>query len=521
MAKLGADVIITQRHKRNFLQMGGALPNSRTLYSGQDAQYLAIKGQTEHDNGAITPIYVPDEKVPGAYRLVNRSRVAPGLSTATLVLHENHGSLPFQMFRQNCKFTVYEHTGVCKDISDFNQGWSDYVKIYSGALVTDKAGGDRSAWDSDAAIEDSLSITMENTYAVGGLNFGNKAVVQVTLEVKDILYGTQIRCGDCGVPNNGTNFIYAVQDGTGSAGAKPLVIYSVNGGVTWSTISVATAAAAELIAAIDIVGDKLVLLSPAGGTAASALYYSQLNAITGVPSSTFTKVNLPSAPTANAITDMYVANASQVFFCGKGGYLFVSNDITGDVTVLDAGSATSSDLARITGNDNVIVACGAAATVVKSYTRGATWQITTTNPGAAVGSAIAALDQWRFWYGDASGGVYYTLDGGETWTAKAVGGVPPTAIYDILFATDEVGYVAYLETSLRLAVTINGGWSWTNTSQNNPRVQGWPTIGAAAPARLAVPAVAADPTVSANNLAVAGLGTTTDGVIFLGTALVR
>lgn len=518
--KLGADIVIKQSHKRNFIQFGGALPNARPQYAGQDSQYISMRGLTLHDSGAITPIWRPDLRVPGAYKLVGRSRVAPALNTVTMVLSENHSSLPFQLFRQDCAFTVYEPTGVCRDITDLNNGWSDYVFVYGGGLVTDKAGGDRTGWDTDNAVEDSLTVTLESAYPVGSINFANKAAVQVTLQVKDVVYGTQIRCGDCGVPNDGTNFIYAVQDATGSAGAKPQVIYSLDAGLTWTVLTITTAAAGETVCAIDIVGDKLVVVSPTGGTSASALYYSQLNTVTGAPSSTFTKVNLATATATNQINDMYVASSSLVFFCGNNGYLYKSNDITGDVTVLDGGSATSNSLARIHGTDDAIVAVGANGTVVKSLTDGVGWQTTTTNPGSGTSTAVQVLDKLRYWYGDAAGLVSYTLNGGETWTAKSLG-ITPTSISDIVFATSECGYVAFVESStLKLAATITGGWSWVNTSQVTQRLQGWPAIGVSG-GRIAAPVAATDPTVAANNLVVGGLGAAVDGVIFLGAALKR
>lgn len=516
--KLTSDVIQTQRHRRNFIQFGGALPNARTQYAGQDTQYISIRGVTLHDTGAINPVWVPDAKVQGGYQLVNRQRTAPALPTATVVLHEAHKSLPWQLFRQGCQFTLYENAGVCQSLEDFDNGWNDYKLVYSNALVTDKGLGDRSGWDTDNAIEDSLTVTLENVYPIGQIDFANKAAVAVTLKVEDVVYGTQIRCAECGVPNDGTNFIYAVQDATGSAGAKPQVIYSLDAGLTWTALTITTAAAGETVCAIDIVGDKLVVVSPTGGTSASALYWSQLNTVTGAPSSTFAKVNLATATATNKINDIYVASASEVFFCGDNGYLYRSNDITGDVIILDAGSATSNALARITGLENTLVAVGASGTVIKSLNRGTTWAVTTTSPGSGTSSAIAVLSDFRFWYGNSAGAVYQTIDGGETWTVKTIGGATMSAVEDIVFATQEVGYIAYLDTTLKLATTMNGGWSWVNSSQVTPRIAGWPSIGTGG-GRVAVPSAASDAAVAANNVAVGGLGATTDGFIFVGTAL--
>ena len=79
-------------------------------------------------------------------------------------MRERHGSIPRQLGRIGCQFNLYEPTGGLQDLSDFLAGWSDCVLICSGAIVSDKDLGDRSAWDSDDAIEDSLSLVPADVY---------------------------------------------------------------------------------------------------------------------------------------------------------------------------------------------------------------------------------------------------------------------------------------------------------------------------------------------------------------------
>lgn len=519
MPKLTADEIITQRHKRNFIQPGGPLPNASVKYAGQDTQYMSIQGVTINDLGDVSPIYVPDPRVQGGYRAVNRSRTAPDLSEATLVLYEKHGSIPWQLFAQNCPFNIYELTGTCKDLSDFSNGWSDYVLVYPSALVTSRDLGDRSAWDSDDAQEDSLSLTFGGKpYPVGALTFANKAASSIVTEAKDVVFGTQIRCGDCGVPNDGTRFIYIACTGASSPALKPYVVYSLDGGATWASVSIATAANAEDVVAIDIVGDKLVVASKTGGaSSASALYVSNLNTVTGAPSSSFTKVTPSAFTTANTVNDMYVLSTTEVFFAADGGYIYKSADVLSDMTVVDAGSATAQNLSRIHGIDSVIYASGASGAVVKSANRGQSFTATTTSPGSGTNQALFVKDALVAWVGNNAGALYYTLDGGETWTAKGFTGLTAAAIQDIYFATDEVGFVAFTVSgpAARVASTINGGERWVDSSQSTPRLNS--VTSAATFNRIAAP-MSGEAATDANTVILVGLGTSPDGVASLGTA---
>jgi len=519
MPKLSSDEIVTQRHKRNFIQFGGPAPDNPVKYGGQDTQYMSVQGVTLHDSGSVDPIYVPDPRQIGAFKAVNRSKSAPDLPEATLVLFEKHASLPWHLVKQNCPFTVYENTGNCRDLSDFNNGWTDTVLVYSNLIVTDKDLGDRSAWDSDDAVEDSLSVVASAIYPIAGLQFGAKADTTIIAEMKDVVFGTNIRCGDCGVPNDGTRFIYAVQKGTSSPAAKPKIIYSVDGGTTWASQDISSAANAEDIVAIDIVGSYLVAASKTGGTAsASCLHISPINTATGVPSTSWVKV-LPTAFNAtNTVNDMFVLSPSEVFFVCDGGYIYKSTDVTSDMTAINSGDTTVQNLGRIDGQGEVLYAVGAAAAVIKSTNRGATWQATTANPGAAVNTAVDVIDAYRAWVGNASGALYYTKDGGETWTAKVFTAQTATAVKDISFASDEVGAVAFTITGPvgYIASTMNGGYSWVDSSSNTTSRLGnvpanttinrvaWPTSG--------------EPSVDVNTMAACGLGVTTDGKLLFGTA---
>lgn len=506
MTNLNADEVITSKHKRAFIQYGGPRPNLPVKYAGQDAQYIFIDGVSDPESGGVDPIYVPDHRIPGAYRLVGRQFSPPDLANATLNMLEKHGGIPRQLLKENCRLNVYELTGDCRDLSDFLGGWSDYVLIYSNAVITDKDLGTRTQMDADEAIQDGISVVLGDIYPIGSLSFGQQAATLVDREVIDITYGSLVSC-EC---ENSSEYIYAItkSSGAGSPGLPSEVIYSVDGGANWSEINIDGIGATEEALAIGIVGSYLVVLG------ADAYFYATINRKTGVPG-TFTEVTTGFVG-AGSPTDFFVLSPREVWFCGDGGYLYKSTNILNGVSVISAGSATAENLDRITGLDNVIMAVGESGAVVFSLNRGATFATTTTSPEAATLSAVAVLDQDRFWIGTATGNLYYSLTQGESWVQYEFPGDGAGAVRDIVFVNDDVGYFAHNTAAPagRLFATWNGGVDWTNT---NPRLVNLPTVDYFG--RIAFPQ--GSNSIAANYVALAGLaGDGTDGIIVLGEAAV-
>jgi photosystem II stability/assembly factor-like uncharacterized protein len=507
MPDLTADEVVTQKHKRNFVQYGGAKPGNKVQFAGQDAQYMSINGVSVPELGGIDPIWVHDVRQ-GRYRLVGRSYSPADLAKATLVILEKHGGIPRQLLK-SCPFNLYELTGKCSNLMDFTGGWSDYALIYSGAVVTDKDLGDRTSWDSDDKTEDSLSIVLSDVYPIGQLSFGEGGKAQIDREVVDVVFGNARPCDDCA--NGSERIYYLVQSsGAGSPGLPAEIVYSLDSGQTWNQTTINGAGATETVYGIDIVGNNLVVI---GGTAGN-LYYAEINSNTGALS-TFTTVN---AFTGGAtIRDLYVVSPNEVWFVGNSGVIYKSTDITAGATLVNNGEATSQNLYRITGAGIALIATGANGAIVKSVNRGTTWGTTITSPVTTLTiQAVAMLDEQRYWVGtDFPAYIYYTMDGGETWTEYAFSGAHAGAVQDIVFATNEVGYFLHSTATptARIFSTWDGGADWSRTS---PRILNWPVFNKGN--RIAIPK-ADTAGYLANTLAVAGLaGNGLDGIALIGTA---
>lgn len=516
MPNIGADEIITQLHVRHFVQWGGPIPDGyhAPVYAGQDAQYMTLTALTANEQGAISPIWVPDPSNRKQYQLVGRSVAAPDLDTATLTMMEKHGALPRQLQRIQCPFNVYDTIGQCQDPSDFLNGWSDYVYIHGGGVVTTKDLGDRSSFDSDEALEDGLNVTWSRNYPIGGLAFQNQAENYVTLEVADVVYASRENCADCGPQDDGTGWIYAVTKSSGSTpGTAPRLIYTVDGGRTWLQGSITGLGDTEDPVAIDVVGQYLVVATrTAGGPLLSGYYYAEINAKTGVPG-TFTKV-IAGFASAVQIWDMYVLSPREVFFCADNGCIYKSTDITSGVyQALVAGTVTSASLRRIAGaGEETIIAVGASGTIVVSQNRGVGWGTSVTVPVGDLLQAACVVDGQIWWVGSNQGRIYRTVNGGETWAEKGFSGSGSGQVYDIISASPEVLFMSHANATPtgRIFTCWDGGENWTNS---RPRILQYPV--ATRFNRLAVPQI--DPSLAANNVAVAGLGANgTDGILLLG-----
>lgn len=514
MPKPTSDEVLTQQNRRLFFQDGGPFPTNLTKFAGVETQYMVLEGVTRPISGGIEPIRVYDPNRPKRFKNVGRKTTAPDFPTATLRILEKRGALPFQLGDLSCPNNLYLPNGACTDPSDFLNGWNDFVEIVSYAEATEVDEGDRMAWEDDSQAEDSVSLTLETKYAIGKLGFGAEASTEISREVIDVVYGSLLQCGDCGPADDGTKRIYAVatSSGAGSPGLPAEVIYSVDGAQNWAQINITSFGATEAPLAIDIVGDKLVVLGD------DAYYWATINKNTGVPGA-FTKVTT-GIVAANTPLDMYVLG-SKIFISAAGGYVYRVDNVASGATVVSAADATTSDLLRIHGDGGeTIVAVGANSDVVVSTNRGATWGTTVSEPSAIPLNNVALFvkSATHWWVGTGSSGrLYYTLDGGEIWTHVPFTGAGAGNIRDIVFATDEVGYFVHDDNTPTgyLWTTWNGGASWVRSDGGTPRLLNWPVIDRVN--RIAVPN--AHPQTDSNNVIFAGLaGDGSDGILLLGVA---
>jgi photosystem II stability/assembly factor-like uncharacterized protein len=119
-------------------------------------------------------------------------------------------------------------------------------------------------------------------------------------------------------------------------------------------------------------------------------------------------------------------------------------------------------------NDSFAVAVGANSAIVKTAD-GVTWSKISGPTGVAINyNCVAVKSQTEWWIGTSTGRLYYTLDGGSTWTEKAFSGSGSGVVYDIVFASDSVAYLSHTTTAPRGRIlrSNDGGYSWFVLPEN-------------------------------------------------------
>jgi len=500
--------VLTQNYIRSFTQRGGPGVTNALRYAGMDEQYLEVGDIDDPVRGGIKPINVNDPFTRGLFRRIGTMIEAPNIPANKVTFKQRINGPPWYAFALDCAINIYESEGQCGDPSDPKNGWTSML-ILSNGYATDRTHKGRTPFDgSDAATTEISFEWMGGVYPVGGIVLGEFAATDVTTEVIDIVYYNTSSCGDCGPTNDGTKWLYALQQTAGGSSAvNGKVLYSTNYGVTWTASAITGLGVGVLVTAIAVVGNYLVVVAKSE----NAYYYAPINTLTGAPGA-WTKITtgFVAAKTPN---DIYVQSPNRTYFVGDGGYVYVSTDITAGVSFLSAGGTTTQNLLRITGNGRTLLAVGANNTIIKSTNQGQGWAATTTSVTGTL-QAVSVQNDYDWMVGTSTGGVSYTEDAGETWTALTLPGAALIAVHDIVFATAEVGYIAATRAGPTAVVfrTTFGGQQWSEAPAS--ALPSAPTYGR--PNRLAVPGVP-NLGITAGNLAVAGLsGGLTDGIILIG-----
>lgn len=409
--------------------------------------------------GDITPIRVPDPAQYGKFVTVDQIRGQQGLPTISVENRLTRDlSALLDLVRKGCALDLQAHAGVCEDPRDFNGGW-EKVYVFEGAQPTSYDTAELGALDADqeAVINETVPFTGQDWYELKRLVGSEIGAAQVVQEVVDIVICDSRQCGECGVPSNGCEKIFAVTlSAGGSPGLSAEVVFSPDGGATVEDTNITTLAANEDPTGLACSGIYLAVISADSNSIHYALLADILDG-----SETWAEVTtgFVALKTPNAI---FSQGSTFNWIVADGGYIYFSSDITSGVEVQSSGGQTVQNLLAIHGSDEFnLVAVGESNAVLFTNDGGATWGSVT---GPAVGinlTAVAVKSDLTWMVGTADGNMYYTQNGGASWTQKAFSGQGVGVVRDITFATPTVGYMAHsTATAGRIFRTIDGGFSW-------------------------------------------------------------
>lgn len=415
-------------------------------------------GAQDWSFGDVTKIECPD---PDSYnKFIQVGQYQSAIARATSDLQGRYAldeeSFLLRIAKTRCALDYHVHYGECTNPSDFNVFTK--AKVYANALFTNHSTDEEGTLSSDGQgeVNETVATSAEEVYEILPLGFAERGGDAVTNPIVDLVICDVAGCGDCEEESDGCQKIYGVDDGeTGSPGTAPDVVYSEDKGVTWAAEDVDSLAAAEPATGIACVGIYLVVISNVDG----GVHWKE-RALVGDGATAWTRVAIVPAGAPNDIWSV----GNYAFIVGDGGYVYGTADPTVAPTVLDAGvAALTEDLNAVHAiSDQFAVAVGDADTVI--FTQNQTlWAATNPTGGGNNLLCVWAKDEEEWWVGDNAGQLWYTLDQGETWTEKELPGAGWTAINDIQFPKDGVGFIAADKAGTPrgfLLQSFDGGYSW-------------------------------------------------------------
>lgn len=411
--------------------------------------------------GDVTRIEVPSQVERRAYDVVGEFQ--SGEENASLSLMLRYALNPSRILavaNKRCIVDFQVHFGNCTSPLDFNHGWeTGKVLAFEGSRITTYSTEELGSLQSEdeSPINEEVEISATEFYEIGPITFAERAKSEVAQEIIKVLVCDSPSCGDCENPSDGCQKIYALSAPAGSSpGVLPEVIVSTNGLNTVAyEAPITTLAIGEDPDDAACVGDNLVVVSQDS----LSLHYAALSDLED-NTQTWAEVTTGFVATKGPrAIDAY--SAYDVFIAGAGGYIYYASDPTTEVTVLDAGVATTQDLNDIYAYSvDVVIAVGASNAVVFT-TNGETFQSVTGPVAGIVLNAVFARSEREWWVGAANGKLYYTKDRGEHWAEKSFPGSGSGSVEDIVFASDMVGFISHTKSAAgRILRTISGGNSW-------------------------------------------------------------
>jgi len=442
-------------HSRVFFIEGRARPDHTP-----DFKSCLAAGAAAWSFGDIESIECPDPDQYNAWVEVGEIQAAADRPTISLTGHYelDKESDMMRIARTRCAIDVQIHFGVCTDPSDFLEFTK--IDIYEQARISNWSTGDQGALQSgdNTPVDETGDLSARSIYSalpLGVAERGGDAVINVMVDV--VLCDTA-SCGDCEDESDGCEKLYAIDDGvSGSPGDIADLVYSTDKGATWAAETIDTLAIGEAPSAVGCLGLYVYVVSNAD----CGIHY-KLKADIGDGLGGWQRNVGGLTCAAGAPNDTWSVG-TYAFIVGDGGYVYGTDDITGDVTELDAGVASATDILHAVHalDEEFAVAVGANGVVI--FTTNQTTWAAAADAGAGTNLCVWAMSETDWWVGDNAGVLRYTLDQGVTWTVQVLPGADWTAINDIQFPTASIGFIAADKDGTPdgfMLRSFDGGYQW-------------------------------------------------------------
>lgn len=418
--------------------------------------------------GEATKIPAPDPNnfqrdiqvgtIPGS---VDRATLAIGIRSTA------QKSILMGWKNRRCRVDIYALSGRCGNPQDFTEGGEKWVYFPDGQISGHAYEGFGAfGLNESKETNETVDMTSEEYYEflyMGQAQVGSTSTTRQITTV-DVYRGTD--CEDC--PDPCDRVIASMIGASATPGTQPVVLYSDDAGITWTSDTITTMFSNEVVSDGAVIGDNIVYVS----NTSNSIHYTSIDKLyknTNTWAETDSGFVAGKEPVA-----IWSADARHTWIVGDGGYIYFAKNYKTGVEVVDAGVASTQDLKAVHAydSDNILVV-GNTNTVIYSSDGGETW-LTVTGP--AVGVNLGACWMWdkdTWLVGEGAGGtgkLWVTSNAGITWTTI---GLPATYIQidKIVFVSEAEGYLSARTAGQSYILrTITGGNEWVVLPQGKTAV---------------------------------------------------
>lgn len=352
--------------------------------------------------------------------------------------YTSNKSILLDMANRRCRVDIFALSGKCGNPQDFTEGGEKWIYFPDGRISSHQFENFGAyGRDENNPTNDMIDMTSEDywEYLYMRQDQIGSAVTVRELYTVDTVPGDT--CEDCPEPCD--RVIVTMAGASATPGTQPSILYSDDGGETWSSQTISTLFSNENIVDSGVIGGNFLVLS----YTAKGIHWTQVDKIftnSNQWSDMVTGFVIGKNPNAMTIKDI-----GHIWIAADGGYIYFTSNFKTGVTVQDAGIATTQNLNGIHAFDTKnVLAVGNSNAVIYTSSGGVTWESVT---GPSVGINLSTCWMWNadVWFvGEGAGGagkVWLTTDHGLSWSEV---GLPSaySRIDKIEFISEAEGYIS-------------------------------------------------------------------------------
>jgi photosystem II stability/assembly factor-like uncharacterized protein len=365
-----------------------------------------------------------------------------------------------------CPFSMYALQRNCGRADNF----SNYVRGFGFHNVRRTNRSYSGIVSREEDTQSSFSVSLEAyppVYEIEELTIGS-IVSAATENLNDVVMNADYFCyGDCGDTEPSCELgMIAGDSAVGPALAD--ILQTTDAGITWTQVAANPFAAgldAKAVATYLVGSGTRRYLVAREGTGAAV---QGLVAYTDDNGATWTTASVGGAAEGHGAVrggGLFALDERHIWLASAAGYIYFSSDGGETWAAQEEGAIGVTDYNQVhfEPSGQYGIAGSAADVIIVSSNGGETWTAATATGGGGDILCCQRLDHLRAWVGDDDGNLWYTRDGGVTWTQRTgwVGsGIGD--VTDLHFVNDHIAFMLHNTAAPvgTVLYTFDGGYTW-------------------------------------------------------------